>query len=533
MKRLRSPSLFWTFAGAFLAVLLLAVILQVVIVVAVIEPMAVQWIESRAETVARETATEIAAALDTGSEQEIAGILHRHHQSSEPRILFLGFRYADGRVIVDPPRAGRPFDNLPQRLRDSLGFPDFRAFDRFHGPGEHDSLGRRWDRGQMPGRPDSAMGDSFRNFPGSDRLPPPNEFDDRRGRGRLFHYPVQVNDELAGTVFGVVEPLQSGLWPVATPRPFLLTLPIAILLAGSAGLIMFRSLLKRLRALENLATKVTEGHLEARVTDLGVDEIGQLGARLNRMTESLAEAKQHIIDNDNQRRRLLADISHELATPLTSIRGYTETLLEPMVSVSEKERVAYLHRVLEESKRMDLLIQDLLDLTRLEAGAIILQQERLDWTALCRNTMERFRDRFTERGLKLIWSGPAETAWIFADGRRLEQVLENLLINAIRYVSTGGTVTLSMEQLGTGHSRHIRLMICDNGPGFPPNDLSRVFDRFYRADEARSTGGTGLGLAIVQEIVRLHGGTVSAANLQPSGAAITVELPPADYHRLE
>jgi signal transduction histidine kinase len=523
MKRLRSPSLFWTFAGSFLAVLLLAVILQVVIVVAIIEPMAVQWVESRAETVARETASEIAAGLVSSTEHDIIEILHRHRQTEERRIVFLGFRYADGRVIIDPPRAGRPFDNLQRGMRDSLDFPGFPAFDPFRGHGARDTLGERRDWGRLPGHLDSAAADTFHDFPWEGRIPPPNEFNDRRGR--LFHYPVQLETRIAGTVFGVVESQRSGLWPVATPRPFLLTLPIAVLLAGSAGLIMFRSLLKRLRALEHLATRVTEGDLETRVLDLGVDEIGQLGARLNRMTESLAEAKQHIIDNDNQRRRFLADISHELATPLTSIRGYTETLLEPMVSVSGKERVAYLHRVLEESKRMDLLIQDLLDLTRLEAGAIVLQQERLDWTALCRNTIDRFADRFTEIGLKLVWSGPADPAWIVADGRRLEQVLENLLINALRYVPSGGTVTGSLERIAEQDRSYYRLVLCDNGPGFPSDDLSRVFDRFYRADEARSTGGTGLGLAIVQEIIRLHGGEVRASNMQPSGAAITIELP--------
>jgi signal transduction histidine kinase len=341
----------------------------------------------------------------------------------------------------------------------------------------------------------------------------------------LLRQPVQLDDDTVGTVFAFAELRQFGFWPMATPRPILLSIPIAILLAGTAGLIMFRVLLKRLRALEHLAARVTEGDLEARVPDPGPDEIGQLGARLNRMTESLAEAKRHIENNDRQRRQLLADISHELATPLTSIRGYTETLLEPAVKVSDEERAAYLRRVLEESERMDLLIQDLLDLTRLEAGAITLIKERLDWTALCRNTMDRFIDRVREAGLNLRWSGPAAAAWVMADGRRLEQVLENLLINTLRYVPTGGTITLSLARITAKTTAYFQLTVCDDGPGFPPDDLPRVFDRFYRADEARSTGGTGLGLAIVQEIMRLHGGKVGAANIQPTGAAITVLLP--------
>jgi two-component system sensor histidine kinase BaeS len=333
---------------------------------------------------------------------------------------------------------------------------------------------------------------------------------------------------VAGEVLAIIPPRRLGLWPIATPTPILLSLPIAVVIAGGAGLILFRVQLKRLRALDNLAARVTEGDLGARIPDPGLDEIGQLGARLNRMTESLAEAKRRIDESDRQRRRLLADISHELATPLTSIRGYTETLLEPEVAVSEEEQAGYLQDVLEEAKRMDLLIQDLLDLTRLEAGAISMEAESLDWTALCRNTMNRFKTRFQEAGLNIQWFGSAEPAWVFADGRRMEQVLENLLVNAMRYVQAGGTVSLSLEPIREPAADGFRLTVADDGPGFPPGDLPHVFDRFYRADAARSAGGTGLGLAIVQEIVRRHGGEVRAENRSPVGAAILVELPAVD-----
>ncbi|MFC1475390.1 sensor histidine kinase [Candidatus Zixiibacteriota bacterium] len=524
IKRLRSPSLFWTFAASFLVVLLLAVILQIVIVVAVIEPMAVQWTESRAETAVREAAVAITNALALSADVDIQDILHRHRLPDIHRIL--GFRYADGRVVTDPPRVGRRFRNLLERMRDSTMPPGFFAPDHPPPRGDRDGPGwrRRLDRDSTWRDSGFAKG-NFPDAPPRDRPFPPDNRDGLRGPGRMLRQPVQLDSDTVGTVFAFAELRQLGFWPVATPRPILLSIPIAILLAGTAGLIMFRVLLKRLRALETLAARVTEGDLEARVPDPGADEIGQLGARLNRMTESLAEAKRHIDENDRQRRQLLADISHELATPLTSIRGYTETLLEPTVTVSNEERAAYLHRVLEESKRMDLLIQDLLDLTRLEAGAITLEKERLDWTALCRNTMDRFQDRMREAGLNLYWRDPTETAWVMADGRRLEQVLENLLINALRYVPTGGTVTLSLARTTEQTTDYFQLTVHDDGPGFPPGDLPRVFDRFYRADEARSAGGTGLGLAIVQEIIRLHGGRVGAENIQPTGAAITVLLP--------
>ena len=310
-------------------------------------------------------------------------------------------------------------------------------------------------------------------------------------------------------------------WPGSAGRPILLYLPVAVLVAGVAGLLLFRSFIRRLRALETLAARVADGDLDVRVPDPGPDEIGRLGERLNRMTERLAEARRRLEENDHQRRRLLADISHELATPLTSIKGYAQTLLDPAVPVSDRERGAYLADVVAESERMDALIADLFELTRLEAGAGELERERLDWTSLCRNTLDRFGKRFREAGLELRWAGSEAPAWVEADGRRLEEVLENLLVNTLRYVPAGGSVTVSLEP---GVGGHHRLSVIDDGPGVPAADLPFIFDRFYRADPARVTPGTGLGLAIVREIVLRHGGAIRAENREPRGVAVVIEL---------
>src|SRR5207245_10875504 len=131
-----------------------------------------------------------------------------------------------------------------------------------------------------------------------------------------------------------------------------------------------------------------------------------------------------------QRRQRFADITHELVTPLTSIRGYAETLLDPHVTVSAPERSRYVHGVLDEARRLDRLIRDLFELARLEAGATPLVKERLDWAALCRNTIARFEPRFRGAGLKAVWGDSLEEAWIEADGHRIEEVLDNLLVNA-------------------------------------------------------------------------------------------------------
>jgi signal transduction histidine kinase len=300
----------------------------------------------------------------------------------------------------------------------------------------------------------------------------------------------------------------------------LLFLPVAVGLSVAAGLVLLRILLARLRGLERLAVRVAAGDLDARVDDPRGDEIGRLADALDAMAERLAQARDHLEASDRQRRQLLADISHELGTPLTSIRGYAETLLDTEVPDADGRWRADLSRILTEANRLDALIGELFDLTRLEAGAP-LETERLDWTSLCRHVVSRLEPRFADAGLALSFHGQTE-AWVDADGRRLEQLLENLLTNALRYVPTGGTVEVSLRA-GSPHE----LRVADDGPGIDPADLGQVFDRFYRADPARTTGGTGLGLAIVKEIASRHGGSVRAEACTPKGVAFVVGLPAA------
>jgi signal transduction histidine kinase len=310
-------------------------------------------------------------------------------------------------------------------------------------------------------------------------------------------------------------------------RHLLFFLPLAVVVAGAAGLLLFRAQVTRLRALEGLATRVASGDLAVRVGDDSPDEIGRLGRQLDRMTEAMAADAGRLERADQERRRLLADISHELATPLTSIRGFAETLLNPDVSVNDAERADYLKRMLAESEKLDLLIRDLLDLARMEGGSAPLERTRLDWASLCRNTVDRFDPRFRAEGLTLRWTGPLEEAPVLGDGRRLEQLLDNLLENARRYVPRGGTVEVSLDRADAGVPDRFRLTVRDDGPGFAPSDLPHVFERFRRGQASRDLPGSGLGLAIVAEIAQLHGGEVRAAHREPHGAILTVEIPAA------
>jgi len=492
-------SLFWTFAGSFLLVLVLATVLQGVVTVAVIEPLGRSWARDRAELLVGRAAFELAATTTAEDDATALRLLASFVPESRSQSLVLVLRRPDGRILFDrrlPPRARAHVARLIGGLAE---FPP---------PG--------LDRSGPPGEPPFAM-------------PPERLGDGRRRRGEgparrlrsplhaIYRHRVSAS---AGEIFALQEARPMGLPPAPGGR-LLLFLPLAVLVAGTAGLVLFRVQVKRLRALEALAERVAEGDLKARVGDAGHDEMGRLGAALNRMTEALAAARGREQEDDRRRRQLLADISHELATPLTSIRGYAETLLNREVAVSAEERTAYLRHILQESERLDLLTRDLFELARFETGATPLQRVDLDWGELCRHTVERFRPRFEANRLALEWQGPAVPAPVSADGHRMEQVLENLLANALRYVPAGGQVTVSLASAGD----RWRLAVEDDGPGIPVHDLPHVFERFYRAPQARALPGSGLGLAIAREIVERHGGRVAAQARAPRGLAVSVELP--------
>lgn len=474
-------SLFWTIAGLFLLTVVLGTILQWLVAGAVLRPLEVRDARARAEEVASAVAGEIEdmGALDPG---EIAVLLRRHRPDLGGRFAWIVYRGRDGLIVSDPPGRAPQADFL------------------------------------------------FRGGPGRDRDLPGGRQPGRRGRIPLVvRRSVVRGNEVLGEVT-VLRPTP----PPGLPGPFgrrtpLLFLPIALIASAIAGLVVVRLLVRRLGALEVLAARVAEGDLSVRIRDASGDEIGRLAERLDGMTERLAEARARVEETDRQRRQLFADITHELATPLTSIRGYAETLLDPAVPVSQEERVRYVRGVLEEAQRLDHLTSDLFDLARLEGGATSLNKEPLDWAELCRNTVERFEPRFRDAGLRLAWRERPAAAWVTADGHRLVQVLENLLVNALRYVPSGGSVELALTVLGRPEPRY-RLVVSDDGPGLPPEQLAHVFERFFRGGTARRDGAdavesSGLGLAIVREIVERHGGNVGAEGRLPHGLVIRIDLP--------
>ncbi len=478
----RGRSLFWTVAGMFLLTLVLGTLAQALVTIAVLRPLEDHDMRARAELVAAAIAADLAAAPHPPEGAELDSLLFRRRAEFGPRPPWVAWRDRDGRVATAPPGRAR----MLERVTSAGGSPP------------------------PPG-------------PAAPGAPPP-------GRIEIFARRTVVRGaEVLGEVL-VLHPVRPDEGAgFLLSRNSLLFLPIAMVASVIAGLVMVRLLVRRLRALELLAARVTEGDLSVRIADRSGDEIGRLAEQLDQMTERIAGARDQLEATERQRRQLFADITHELATPLTSIRGYAETLLDPRVPVSEEERARYLSGVMDEARRLDRLIRDLFELARLEAGAAPLAREPLDWAALCRNTIERFAPRFRDARLALAWRPGLEEAWIEADGHRIEEVLENLLANALRYVPPGGSVEVALGRVSGGESR-FALTVGDDGPGLAPEELPHVFERFYRGAGAQAAGnpddrGSGLGLAIVREIVERHGGRVHAEPRVPHGLAIVVELP--------
>jgi signal transduction histidine kinase len=232
-----------------------------------------------------------------------------------------------------------------------------------------------------------------------------------------------------------------------------------------------------------------------------------------------------------RRRQLLADISHELNTPVTAVRGYLETLTMPELQLDEARRTRYLAIIGDEAARLERLIGELLDLATLEGGGGTLAHEPVKVEELFGRVAARHERGLSQAGVRLETSIDPDADVLTGDGRRLEQAMQNLAANAIRYAPRGSTIRLtsrrSHDPLSTAHGEAPAIVIAieDEGPGIPAEHVPHLFDRFYKAQAARETsGGSGLGLSIVKAIVERHGGRISVAS-RPGRTVFELTLP--------
>lgn len=296
----------------------------------------------------------------------------------------------------------------------------------------------------------------------------------------------------------------------------ILLIVMPVILAGAAvgGHLLMAGPLRPVVALTERAEHIGRKELGERLPIIrSGDELERLSLALNRMIDRLEEALAH-----NQ--RFSADASHELRTPLTIIRGELEGLLEaPGLSTQAVEGIS---SALEESDRMARIVHNLMTISRLDGGGERIEMKPLELTGVLKTTLDHMGLLADEKGIDLRCDA-AMPVWVTGDAMRLKQVIVNLLDNAIKYTSEGGSILARLDSQGD----QAVLTVADNGIGISGETLPHVFERFYRTDKARSreSGGTGLGLAIVKAICSAHNGTVSVESTENKGSSFQVRLP--------
>jgi signal transduction histidine kinase len=247
-----------------------------------------------------------------------------------------------------------------------------------------------------------------------------------------------------------------------------------------------------------------------RLPDRGGDEVGQLAQTFNRMAERMLNQMESMKQADATRRELVANISHDLRTPLASLQGYLETLQVRRAVLSDAEREAYLQTALRQTEQLGQLVTKLFELAKLDSEQTSVFPEPFVLDDLIQDVMQQFELAIRQKGVRVETRAPADLPLVYGDIGLIERVLRNLIENALRYTEAGGTIGVGVAAGATV----CRIEVWDSGAGIDPADLPRIFDRFYRGEKSRGAAATnaGLGLAIVKRIVDLHGGTIEASS---------------------
>jgi len=478
-------SLYWRVAVGLVAFLALMLVAQGALFIYTSDRIAGSMPATSPRRLAVLVASDLSAALSTDPTLEIDEYVEdQYSRVFQPFIVLM----RDGREVSNHP-AG-----IPRDLRDALR--------------------REVARGELPVR---------------GRVFVPRRTDD--GRDARFGGPppfrlgefaaIFVDGEPVGTVAVLLGRPPMGM-VVRELAPTMALVGGSVLIVGSAliALFVFGPARSRLKQLQEATVRFGAGDMTARAPDRGGDEVAALARSFNQMGDELASRAKALEASDNARRQLLADVSHELMTPLTAMRGYIETLTMRELELDAGTRERYLHIIDEETHRLERIIGDLLDLARLEGGGGTFRREQVAVQSLFERVYSRHERELTERKITLAANIAQGAESVVGDPDRLEQAVQNLAANALRHTPDGGEIVVSADVVGD----QLRLRVRDSGEGIPPEHLPLIFDRFYKVDASRkAAGGSGLGLSIVRAIVERHGGTVSAHN--EGGAVFDVLLP--------
>lgn len=294
----------------------------------------------------------------------------------------------------------------------------------------------------------------------------------------------------------------------------------AVATSIAVSLFVSHRIMGPLQQIMDASRRIADGNYQERLPIDDDFEITQLAASFNRMADALEQTEQ-------RRQALIADVAHELRTPLTSIKGYMEGLMDGVMP-ADHETYALIYK---EADRLYRLVQDLQELSRLEAGQMPLDAHAVAVGDLVRGVLGRARPQFEAKGVRLSGSVDGDVGFVRGDPDRLFQVLLNLLGNALQYTPAGGAVRVTAYN----ERDSVCVAVQDTGIGIAPEHLGQIFGRFYRVDKSRSRlgGGTGIGLTIVKHLVEMHGGSIAVASAPGLGSTFTIALPMLAYQVLD
>lgn len=300
------------------------------------------------------------------------------------------------------------------------------------------------------------------------------------------------------------------------------TLLVSLVAAAVIGLVSIAFLTRRLRNMTKVMTAFGAGDLGQRVAVRSDDEIGQAARAFNGMADTLQRHVDELAAVDSLRRELVANVSHDLRTPLSSMQGYVETILLKDASLSADERKRYLQTILDSTIKLNRLVRELFELSKLDARQTLPVREAFSLTELLQDVTQKFKPRAEASSIAIETRFDRDLPFVFADIGMIERVLQNLIDNAVKFTPANGRVEIGIERV----EEKLRVQVSDTGSGIPREEMANIFDRYYRSGKGGSgSDGAGLGLAIVKRILELHGEEIAVTEASGGGGRFSFTLP--------
>ncbi|MGA8260499.1 MAG: HAMP domain-containing sensor histidine kinase [Arenicellales bacterium] len=400
-----------------------------------------------------------------------------------------------------------------------------------------DSTGKILTYSAPPGKVRAQRVDTgpIHRFLAGDQLPILDTDPRHPERRKIFSAaPVTVDGKLFGYLYVIASGEQYETLASMLRGSYVLKVSLWVAAAGLvfallAALVIFALLTRRLRwlteAVEGFRTNGSWQPRELEPPRAGKgDEIDRLALSFGDMARQITAQMEHLKETDRLRRELVANVSHDLRTPLASLQGYLETLMMKKDSLDLREQQEYIEIAARHSRRLGTLVSELFELAKLDSTDATPEREPFSLAELVQDVLQKFELRARQAGVRLDVRLDAKVPFVYANIALIERVLENLLDNALRHTPEGGSVGLTLAP----GERAVTVRLSDTGCGIAGEDLPHIFDRFYRPRASRASEGAGLGLAIARRILELHGGRIDAVSKLQAGTTFTFELPLSD-----